>query len=957
MAYNSLNKAHTHHAIHTEDSSDATAYNRYQTGVIAGRYRDVPAVIADESGFDGLGFDSTVDSEDDRWHMVNIFKQGGHYIDSLAIGGAYDEHQAMQVANTQLDYLGGDYCKFVTDSQNVQFDDLSAATVDTWSIDAVNKLMDNPSQDQYYLPTVTAQELVTETERVTFDSVQWDRLDNLVSHGGKGHLLSLDLIRADTRNELVTPFVLADELRDTNAVAASFDALMDTASRLPLLKDRLFRAMASAGKGSDVTVENVTQTKDFKRQGVINSAFVFDLSDGQTLSIWFHNPDSTPSKLMPSDIMISWKWMLNKRDVTAALSPKNGDNVQLPALAKRILHLATTNSKRFQSTQARNAKVSAELDAAQKDVDDKHTTIEQLDTDIEGLQFQLDTRMKAAATKAAATPSPDDVNNNDDLPSLTVDNPPARPTNGSITEGNISVGDPIVWRTENNTGNVNEIKGTFKSFMDHQGELRVFFMSEGSQLNAPQNEVFADTDAPAATDDTPAELTQMAKLDALSKLAPKTGEAIKSDDPDAIKKLESKLAYLQARASMMRTTNKHLRKDDDAALTAMGFTDKTIAALKEPDYAGRAGFVDYQMSNNNGEIGRVKKRLKKLHKERDLEAANRADEPTIHPPVEYQGDGIYIAYKNDLKKDTWSASQREDGEWVVTPNNAATRSFPDNVSPSIMGNIALLIQKFPAFKGIEALIAQNIATDTDTTDYTADYTADFDAYTVTVTEGENVGKTYSYAEIVKSPELQDRFNNSVFPFQGSRIDNINDLLVDGNGWELRSEFEGDDELDGVIKEGVEAIPTLNSNTPPAADGIPPEQDYYDRLIVWTVDNTSLKFVDDLSLSDKAVADMIEKSYATNDENKTADDVTEPTPTPEPTVPAKSLADRIAVVMDNVTSKDFDPTSIDTDALLGLVDEAEDDAALTAEIETLTKIYQRKLVEISMKALASLADDV
>ena len=449
--------------------------------------------------------------------------------------------------------------------------------------------------------------------------------------------------------------------------------------------------------------------------------------------------------------------------------------------------------------------------------------------------------------------------------------------------------------------------------------------------------------------------------------------------------------------------------------------------------------------------------------------------------------------------------------------------------------------QYPAFKGIEALIAQNIATDTDTTDYSSDYTADFDAYTVTVTEGENVGKTYTYAEIVKSPELQKRFNKSVFPFQGTRIENINDLLVDANGWELRSEFEGDDELDGVIKEGVEAIPTLNSNTPPAADGIPPEQDYYDRLIVWTVDNTNLKFVDDLSLSDKAVADMIEKSYATNDENddaddaddydaidsseyprlflernadslqvlgidddaiqvndrgqyviekgmfkdmtlafadsvcklvqaaddndsqiavadfnasayqdsmfdaltskskptygitaqitkdnlnirarineagecetllgtngstvnstvkhaftdntgafkdaiqesffkqseidmqtenqaKTADDVTVPTepaveptePVVEPTVPAKSLADRIAVVMDNVTSKDFDPTSIDTEALLGLVDEAEDDKALTAEIETLTKIYQRKLVEISMKALASLADDV
>ncbi|QOJ22956.1 MAG: hypothetical protein HRU78_04260 [Gammaproteobacteria bacterium] len=37
------------------------------------------------------------------------------------------------------------------------------------------------------------------------------------------------------------------------------------------------------------------------------------MSDGQTVSIFFHNPDTTPNKLTPADELISWKWLLNKR--------------------------------------------------------------------------------------------------------------------------------------------------------------------------------------------------------------------------------------------------------------------------------------------------------------------------------------------------------------------------------------------------------------------------------------------------------------------------------------------------------------------------------------------------------------------------------------------------------------------------------------------------------------------
>lgn len=394
MAYTTLNKAHTHHKTRTADGKPTTQYSRYETGLITGRNRDLPAVLADCTGFDGLGFDATVGSNDDTWYMLNAFDSKGSYVDTIAVGGAIDGDHATLVAQTQLDHLGASSVALIGLGLT-QFDSVNQSQSGTFSIDAINKLMDNPSQDKGYIPIITASELAFETDRVTFDSVQWaDDSDELLSHDGRDSSLLLDMTRADTRNDLVNEFELADTLQLLGAdTQQSFDSLMDTKNRLPLLRDRLYRALERASN-NDLSITTVTETKPFKRQGVSNIAFVFGLSDGQKLSIWFHNPDSTPSKLMPSDIMISWKWMLNKRDVTAALSPKQGDNVQLPVLASRIMRVAAKNSQRFKRTQARQLKLEQDLLDAQTLIDTKNTAIDQLDKDIEILTSQIDEAMK-----------------------------------------------------------------------------------------------------------------------------------------------------------------------------------------------------------------------------------------------------------------------------------------------------------------------------------------------------------------------------------------------------------------------------------------------------------------------------------------------------------------------------------------------------------------------------------
>lgn len=400
MAYTRINKAHSTHN-QSLIGEPASHYRRYETGIIKGHHRAIPAIIADTSGFDGMGFDAAIDSADDNWYVVNVFKDGGKYIDTIAIGGAMDADHAMQVISSQLDSISGHSATLVENTGSTQFDSLNA-TDGGWSIDAISKLASNPSQNKHFLPIITASELETESRRVTFDSVQWGG-ESLVSHGGKDSALYLDMVRADSRHELINAFDLSDELQALGAEEDSFDALMETKSRLGLLKDRLFNAMSRAGN-ADLSVTNVTETKPFKRGGVSNIAFVFDLSDGQTVSIWFHNPDSIPSKLMPSDIMISWKWMLNKRDVTAVLSPKHGDNVQLPMLASRILRVATKNSTRFKTAQARKLQVEQELSDAQQLATEKTAIIEQLDADINDLNEKIAAAMRAPKTELVVEP-------------------------------------------------------------------------------------------------------------------------------------------------------------------------------------------------------------------------------------------------------------------------------------------------------------------------------------------------------------------------------------------------------------------------------------------------------------------------------------------------------------------------------------------------------------------------
>ena len=98
-------------------------------------------------------------------------------------------------------------------------------------------------------------------------------------------------------------------------------------------------------------------------------------------------------------------------------------------------------------------------------------------------------------------------------------------------------------------------------------------------------------------------------------------EIIKSDDERAIEKLEEKLEDMKNLQEQMKAANKAIRLKDteagDDLLREMGYSEESITELRKPDFCGRVGYPDYELSNNNANIHRVEERLKSLKAAKD----------------------------------------------------------------------------------------------------------------------------------------------------------------------------------------------------------------------------------------------------------------------------------------------------------------------------------------------------
>lgn len=91
-------------------------------------------------------------------------------------------------------------------------------------------------------------------------------------------------------------------------------------------------------------------------------------------------------------------------------------------------------------------------------------------------------------------------------------------------------------------------------------------------------------------------------------------QIIHASDPDAIIKLQTKLANLETEQQQMLDINKIIRKNPHDPLMALMQTGMNYGEAKSivtPDFSGNIGYASWMIANNGAEIRRIKKRIGK----------------------------------------------------------------------------------------------------------------------------------------------------------------------------------------------------------------------------------------------------------------------------------------------------------------------------------------------------------
>lgn len=211
------------------------------------------------------------------------------------------------------------------------------------------------------------------------------------------------LRRADAEDGLIYDAVTITDLLELADEPFWLDALITTGSQLPRKVETMEKVMNAASGELQVAARTISDP--FKKNGVINVAVIFELSDGQTVSAVFHNPDAKNVKsLKPGDDLISWKWLLNKRDVTIAVAPEKGTDLPIRMVARRLMALAAKNSAAFGRLNQKRAARLANIAGLKTEIKELETELDGLTKEIEIERLAADERaMQRAQSVSAAT--------------------------------------------------------------------------------------------------------------------------------------------------------------------------------------------------------------------------------------------------------------------------------------------------------------------------------------------------------------------------------------------------------------------------------------------------------------------------------------------------------------------------------------------------------------------------
>lgn len=355
----------------------------FSVGKIVGNAKTINAVVAETA------------TDDDNWYIVNLkgSRDGEPSFDSVAVLGAIDSEEASNIAQQHFGRM---------------FDAITTDVLES-NTNGLKRNLDNKYYTQSKNSHIKPWQLAECQDVISEEKPMWDSI-SLVSHENNMAQFLLDMQKNDDHNGLISAYdSLSEALEAENVEVAEFDAIYTEYKYLDKFMEMLHVAMSHATGNLKIT--GVETSKPFKRHGVVQIAVQYKFDDGQTLTVFFQNPDSTPNKITGNDIVISWKYLLNKRDITGAVQPNQGEGISLPVLAGRLMKIANQNSSRFARTQAKKLKDEQSLQEAESRLDAKKARLSELDNEIEDLKSQLDTISASTNGNKSELLSNNDPNN------------------------------------------------------------------------------------------------------------------------------------------------------------------------------------------------------------------------------------------------------------------------------------------------------------------------------------------------------------------------------------------------------------------------------------------------------------------------------------------------------------------------------------------------------------------
>ena len=188
-------------------------------------------------------------------------------------------------------------------------------------------------------------------------------VDKILWSGDAPRALTFDAVlyqirRQDADGLIFDAVTEGEVLQDADEVL-TLDAMTSPYQQLPKRAQLLMNMMNRVG---DLQVTDFTVTRPYRVRGVINVAAIYALADGQTLTVYFHTGGSN-IRVQADDELISWKWALNKLDVSIAVAPEQGVELDLRTVARRVMQLAIKNSPTFAKQNAKKAETLANIEA------------------------------------------------------------------------------------------------------------------------------------------------------------------------------------------------------------------------------------------------------------------------------------------------------------------------------------------------------------------------------------------------------------------------------------------------------------------------------------------------------------------------------------------------------------------------------------------------------------------